>query len=75
MFDDLISKARSRGFSINIDDSKRLADSLDEAVVESDPYFNKILRILSTRCMSPAQYFCSGEYRPQDWHHYHQQTP
>ena len=70
MFDDLISKARSRGFSINIDDSKRLADSLDEAVVESDPYFNKILRILSTRCMSPAQYFCSGEYRPQDWHHY-----
>jgi len=70
MFDDLISKARSRGFEINIDDSKRLADSLDAAIIESDPYFNKILRILSTRCMSPAQYFCSGEYRPQDWHHY-----
>lgn len=70
MFDDLISKARSRGFTISIDDSKRLADSLDVAYLESDPYFNKVLRILSTRCMSPAQYFCSGEYRPQDWHHY-----
>ena len=70
MFDSLISKAKCRGFSINIDDSKRLADSLDEAQIESDPYFNKLLRILSTRCMSPAQYFCSGEYKASDWHHY-----
>jgi len=70
MFDGLISKAKCKGFAINIEDSKRLADSLDEAVVEDDPYFNKLLRILSTRCMSPAQYFCSGEYKPTDWHHY-----
>eukprot|EP00978_Attheya_sp_CCMP212_P012968 scaffold32351_cov60-Attheya_sp.AAC.6 len=71
MFEGLISKAKAcRGFDIDIDDSKRLADSLDAAVIESDPYFNKLLRILSTRCMSPAQYFCSGEYRPTDWHHY-----
>lgn len=69
-FDSLISKAKCKGFAINIEDSKRLADSLDEAVVEDDPYFNKLLRILSTRCMSPAQYFCSGEYKPTDWHHY-----
>lgn len=70
MFDTLISKAKSRGFDIDIEDSKRLADSLDAAQMESDPYFNKLLRILSTRCMSPAQYFCSGEYKPTDWHHY-----
>ncbi len=70
MFDSLISKAKCRGHTINIDDSKRLADSLDAAVIENDPYFNKLLRILSTRCMSPAQYFCSGEYKPTDWHHY-----
>jgi len=70
MFDSLISKANCRGFNINIDDSKKLADSLDDAVIESDPYFNKLLRILSTRCMSPAQYFCSGEYKPMEWHHY-----
>lgn len=70
MFDSLISKAKSRGLTINIEDSKRLADSLDAAQVESDPYINKLLRILSTRCMSPAQYFCSGEFRPQEWQHY-----
>ncbi len=70
MFDTLKSKAKCKGFSINIEDSKHLADSLDAAVLEDDPYFNKLLRILSTRCMSPAQYFCSGEYKPTDWHHY-----
>ncbi|KAL7569091.1 hypothetical protein ACA910_016927 [Epithemia clementina (nom. ined.)] len=70
MFDGLISKARCRGLTIEIDDSKRLADSLDAAQLESDPYVNKLLRILSTRCMSPAQYFCSGEFPPTEWHHY-----
>jgi len=70
MFDSLISKAKCRGFAIDIEDSKRLADSLDAAQIEGDGYFNKLLRILSTRCMSPAQYFCSGEYKPTDWHHY-----
>jgi exosome complex exonuclease DIS3/RRP44 len=70
MFEGLISKARCRGFEIDIETSKSLADSLDASTIESEPYFNKLLRILSTRCMSPAQYFCSGEYRPMDWHHY-----
>jgi exosome complex exonuclease DIS3/RRP44 len=70
MFQSLISKARSRGIDIDIEDSKKLADSLDLAVLESDPFFNKLMRMLSTRCMSPAQYFCSGEFKPTDWHHY-----
>jgi len=70
MFEGLITKARCRGFEIDIEDSKRLADSLDSAEMKSDPYFNKLLRILSTRCMSPAQYFCSGEFKPTEWHHY-----
>jgi exosome complex exonuclease DIS3/RRP44 len=70
MFDGLISKAKSRSLTLDIEDSKRLADSLDAAQIDTDPYINKLLRILSTRCMSPAQYFCSGEYRPQEWHHY-----
>jgi len=70
MFQPLISKARCHGFEIDIEDSKRLADSLDAAVKQSDPYFNELLRILSTRCMSPAQYFCSGEHKPTEWHHY-----
>jgi exosome complex exonuclease DIS3/RRP44 len=70
MFEGLISKARCRGFEIDIETSKRLADSLEASQIQSEAYFNKLLRILSTRCMSPAQYFYSGEYRPTDWHHY-----
>lgn len=72
MFDSLIQKAKTRGISICIDDSKKLADSLDAAgkSLSSDPYLDQLLRILSTRCMSPAQYFCSGEYQAKDWHHY-----
>mmetsp|Transcript_26940 Transcript_26940/g.41743 ORF Transcript_26940/g.41743 Transcript_26940/m.41743 type:complete len:1137 (+) Transcript_26940:222-3632(+) len=72
MFDGLIQKARTKGVSICIDDSKKLADSLDEAgkKLSDNPYLDKLIRILSTRCMSPAQYFCSGEYQAKDWHHY-----
>lgn len=70
MFESLISKANSIGLAISIEDSKQLADSLDAATVKTDPYINKLLRILSTRCMSPAQYFCSGEFRAPEWHHY-----
>ncbi|GMI15142.1 hypothetical protein TrLO_g12227 [Triparma laevis f. longispina] len=75
MFDGLIKKAASRGFTIDPSDSKKLADSLDKAVDPSDPYFNKLLRILSTRCMSPAQYFCSGSKSPTEWHHFGLASP
>ncbi|KAL7529768.1 hypothetical protein ACHAXR_006890, partial [Thalassiosira sp. AJA248-18] len=72
MFDGLIQKAKTRGITLCIDDSKKLADSLDDAgkALSEDPYLDQLLRILSTRCMSPAQYFCSGEYQAKDWHHY-----
>lgn len=72
MFDGLIQKAKTKGISLCIDDSKKLADSLDEAgkKLSDNPYLDKLIRILSTRCMSPAQYFCSGEYQAKDWHHY-----
>jgi len=49
------------GVELDISSSKTFADSLDKAVRDEDPYFNKLLRILSTRCMMPAQHFCSGE--------------
>jgi len=72
MFDGLIQKAKTLGVSICIDDSKKLADSLNDAgkFLSDDPYLDQLIRILSTRCMSPAQYFCSGEYQAKDWHHY-----
>lgn len=69
-FAPLVSAARAVGVHIDISSSKKLADSLDAAQRPGDPYFNKLLRILSTRCMMPAQYFCSGEIPPEEWHHY-----
>jgi exosome complex exonuclease DIS3/RRP44 len=62
--------AHAAGIHIDISSSKALADSLDAAQRSDDPYFNKLLRILSTRCMMPAQYFCSGEIMKDQWHHY-----
>jgi exosome complex exonuclease DIS3/RRP44 len=58
------------GVQLDISSSKTLADSLDRAERPEDPYFNKLLRILSTRCMMPAQYFCSGEVPKDQFHHY-----
>ncbi|KAE8890822.1 Exosome complex exonuclease RRP44 A [Phytophthora fragariae] len=37
---------------------------------KSNPYFNKLLRIMTTRCMMPASYFSSGEVAPPEFHHY-----
>ncbi|KAJ1401372.1 hypothetical protein B484DRAFT_424577 [Ochromonadaceae sp. CCMP2298] len=75
-FAPLLGAALAVGVHLDISSSKTLADSLDAAVRKQDPYFNKLLRILSTRCMmpaqmhDPAQYFCSGELPTDQWHHY-----
>ncbi len=47
-----------------------LAASLDEAVRPEDSYFNKLIRIMATRCMTQAVYFGSGEVDPPDYLHY-----
>eukprot|EP00903_Cladosiphon_okamuranus_P016114 g14871.t1 len=69
-FEGLLAIAQAVGIELDVDNSKKLAGSLDRATREGDPYFNKLLRILSTRCMMPAQYFCSGEHAQEEWHHY-----
>jgi exosome complex exonuclease DIS3/RRP44 len=35
-----------------VSNSKLLAESLDRAVRSDDPYFNKLVRIMCTRCMT-----------------------
>jgi VacB/RNase II family 3'-5' exoribonuclease len=64
-FQDLIESARVKGFEILPDDGKSLSNSLDKAQLESDYYFNLMLRMIATRCMTPAAYFCSGCFDPQ----------
>lgn len=69
-FEPLIAAAASRGFTLCVDDSRALQQSLDASTDKDDPYINRIVRILATRCMFPAQYFCSGECPQGEWHHY-----
>ncbi|KAG6387681.1 hypothetical protein SASPL_152873 [Salvia splendens] len=69
MLEPLIQTAASVGLSLDVTSSKALADSLDRAVGD-DPFFNKLIRILATRCMSQAVYFCSGDLSPPEVYHY-----
>ncbi|TMW65317.1 hypothetical protein Poli38472_007959 [Pythium oligandrum] len=77
-FELLISQAKSVGVDLKVDSSRLLQDSLDAAEEpevpqkkkKKNPYFNKLIRILTTRCMMPAAYFSSGEVTPSEFHHY-----
>ncbi|KAF7806851.1 exosome complex exonuclease RRP44-like protein A isoform X1 [Senna tora] len=69
MLEPLLRTAAVIGLHLDVTSSKALADSLDHAVGD-DPYFNKLIRILATRCMTQAVYFCSGDLSPPEYHHY-----
>ncbi|GAA0143470.1 exoribonuclease [Lithospermum erythrorhizon] len=69
MLEPLLRTAAAIGIDLDVTSSKTLADSLDQAVGD-DPYFNKLIRILTTRCMTQAVYFCSGDLTPPEFHHY-----
>ncbi|KAL6583843.1 Exosome complex exonuclease RRP44 A [Orobanche minor] len=69
MLEPLLQTAAAVGLSLDVTSSKALADSLDRAVGD-DPFFNKLIRILATRCMSQAVYFCSGDLSPPEFYHY-----
>ncbi|KAI5418866.1 exosome complex exonuclease RRP44 homolog A isoform X2 [Lathyrus oleraceus] len=74
MLEPLLRVSAAIGLNLDVSSSKALADSLDLAV-GGDPYFNKLIRILATRCMSQAVYFCSGDLSPPEYHHYGLATP
>ncbi|KAG5262197.1 hypothetical protein AALO_G00293290 [Alosa alosa] len=71
---DILHKAtKTKNLVIHTDSAKELADSLNEAEIDGFPYFNTLLRILATRCMMQAVYFCSG--LDSDFRHYGLATP
>uniref|UniRef100_A0A8C7ZLU8 Exosome complex exonuclease RRP44 n=1 Tax=Oryzias sinensis TaxID=183150 RepID=A0A8C7ZLU8_9TELE len=72
-YDILLKAAKSKNVEIHTDSAKALADSLDVAKVDGFSYFNTLLRILATRCMMQAVYFCSG--MDSDFHHYGLASP
>ncbi|KAJ3689747.1 hypothetical protein LUZ61_018911 [Rhynchospora tenuis] len=69
MLEPLLRTAAAVGLDLDASSSKALAESLDRAVGD-DPYFNKLIRILATRCMTQAVYFCSGDLSPTEYYHY-----
>ena len=70
MLEPLLRAAEAAGMHLDVSSSRALALSLDAAVRPDDPYFNKLLRILATRCMAQAEYIASGDVGPAEYHHY-----
>lgn len=69
-FDPLIKAAESKNIKIEVDSGKKLADSLEKAICEDNLFFNTMLRMLTTRCMMQALYFCSGLFPESEFEHY-----
>jgi len=42
---------------------------------KDDDFFNKLMRVMVTRCMNPARYFSSGSMTPSQFGHYGLATP
>ncbi|KAK9849652.1 hypothetical protein WJX84_007532, partial [Apatococcus fuscideae] len=69
-FQPLVQAGVAAGFDIDFSSSKALAVSLDKAERPGDGYFNRLVRIMATRCMMQALYFSSGTCAPSEYHHY-----
>ncbi|KAI2611987.1 RNB-domain-containing protein [Hypoxylon sp. NC1633] len=70
-FDELANQLKvKRGLELRFDSSKALADSLDACADPEEPFFNTLVRIMATRCMMSAEYFCSGTQAYPEFRHY-----
>ncbi|XP_071510862.1 exosome complex exonuclease RRP44-like [Diadema antillarum] len=74
-FEPLIKVALTRGFELQVDSGKALADSLDKAELPDIPFFNQLLRMMTTRCMTQALYFSSGMLPEKEYLHYGLASP
>ncbi|CAO4376025.1 unnamed protein product [Caenorhabditis nigoni] len=66
----LIEAARHRGFEIIVESGKGLADSLNRCVDKKNPMLNRLLRMLTTRCMTQAVYFSAGTVPVPQYQHF-----
>jgi len=73
--DELNMLLETKQIKLNIETSKQLSESLENTKIESDPSFNEIIRILTTRCMNQAIYISSGTLSYNKYYHYGLSTP
>lgn len=75
-FEDLSNQlSKKRNMTLNVSSSGALADSLDKCVDPKNPFFNTLVRILATRCMTSAEYFCAGAHAESEFRHYGLASP
>ena len=60
----------SLGYNLDYTSSRALAASLDKIDRKDDPFFNKLVRILTTRCMNEATYICTADFDYPEYFHY-----
>ncbi|KAF4596181.1 exosome catalytic subunit dis3 [Pleurotus pulmonarius] len=66
---------KRKGLSLDVSSSGALAASLDLCLDPSEPAFNTLVRIMATRCMLSAEYFCSGSVSRDTFGHYGLASP
>ncbi|PFH47029.1 hypothetical protein AMATHDRAFT_153135 [Amanita thiersii Skay4041] len=66
---------KRRGMKLDVSSSGALAASLDQCVDPEEPAFNTLVRIMATRCMLSAEYFCSGSVSRDTFGHYGLASP
>lgn len=70
-FEELANQLKvKRGLELKTESSKALADSLDACIDPKEAFFNTLVRIMATRCMMSAEYFCSGTQAYPEYRHY-----
>lgn len=65
----------TQDIELDVTSNKTLAESLNNVTRDNNPFFNSMLRIMTTRCMMQALYFCSGTLEPPEYNHYGLATP
>ncbi|KAH9043000.1 RNB-domain-containing protein [Lactarius hengduanensis] len=66
---------KRRGIPLDVSSSGTLAASLDKCIDPEEPAFNTLVRIMATRCMLSAEYFCSGSVSKETFGHYGLASP
>jgi exosome complex exonuclease DIS3/RRP44 len=64
-----------KGFSLTTTSSKALAESLDACTDPQEPFLNTLVRIMTTRCLTSAEYFSSSTLAETAFRHYGLATP